>query len=179
MAENYAAIDIAVKHCIERTTPLVWPRRLFERPELHPMQEEALARGIDGGVSFPIHSNWLNGAGMLLLASAEHADRSAARAADYLGAGQLLACHVSQAVRDLGLLTPEQALGVPDTLSTRESECLHWAPFGLPVKRIAERMGISIATVNTHYLPAIRRKLGVTTTREAVSVAIRNRLICP
>ena len=52
----------------------------------------------------PIHSPWLIGMGERLLASGEHADHVAAWTTDFMAAGQLLACHVAQAVRDLDLL---------------------------------------------------------------------------
>lgn len=175
--QNYLDVDVAVTHCFGHTTPLVWTRRLYETPQLRPVQEDALAYGLDGGVTLPIHSPWLRGAGGLILASGEHADDVAARAPGFVAAGQLLACHVSQAVRDLNLLPASMAFRPAEELSAREVECLQWAACGLPAQAIADRMRISVATVNSHFLPCIRRKLGVASTLEAVSLALRHRLI--
>ncbi|MBN9338942.1 MAG: hypothetical protein ABT02_10275 [Comamonadaceae bacterium SCN 68-20] len=174
---GYQELDVAVTHCAGHTTPLVWTRKLYDTPQLKHLEEEGLAQGIDGGVTLPVHSPWLIGMGGLLLASAEHADRVAARAADFVATGQLLACHVAQAVRNLDLLPASMAFRPTEELTPREAECLQWAASGLPAQAIAQRMGISVATVNSFFLPAIRRKLGVASTLEAVSLAFRHRLI--
>ena len=174
---GYQEVDVAVTHCAGHTTPLVWTRKLYDTPQLKPLEEEGLAQGLDGGVTLPIHSPWLIGMGGLLLASGEHADHVAARAADFVATGQLLACHVAQAVRDLDLLPASMAFRPAEELTPREVECLQWAAAGLPAQAIAQRMGISVATVNSFFLPAIRRKLGVASTLEAVSLAFRHRLI--
>lgn len=174
---KYLDIDVAVTHCLAHATPLVWTRKLYDTPQLRPLQEEALAYGIDAGITFPIHSPWLSGVGGLILANGEHADRVAEHAVDFIANGQLLACHVSQAVRDLDLLPSSLAFRPTEALSAREIECLQWAAFGLSAQAIADRMNISVTTVNTHFLPSIRRKLGVSSTLEAVSLAFRHRLI--
>ncbi|MDK9726390.1 MAG: helix-turn-helix transcriptional regulator [Sterolibacteriaceae bacterium MAG5] len=66
-----------------------------------------------------------------------------------------------------------------EELTARELECLCWSAKGLQAKQVADKMGISTATVNTQHLPAIRRKLGAANTREAVALAIYYRLIQP
>lgn len=179
VSNDYLGIDVAVTHCLSHATPLVWTGDLYDTPQLRPLQEEALAYGIDGGVTLPIHSPWLSGCGGLILATGEQADRTAKRAGEFLGLAQLLACHISQAVRDLDLFPSVQALRKGETLSARELECLHWLACGLTAKGIAARMRISEATVSTHFKPSIRRKLGVASSKEAVALAIRHRLIMP
>ena len=174
---RYQEVDIAVTHCAGHTTPLVWTRKLYEAPHLKPLEEEGLAQGLDGGVTLPVHSPWLIGMGGLIMASAEHADRVAERAADFVATGQLLACHVAQAVRNLDLMPASMAFRPSEELTPREAECLQWAATGLPAQVIAKRMGISVATVNSFFLPSIRRKLGAASTIEAVSLAFRHRLI--
>jgi LuxR family transcriptional regulator len=97
---------------------------------------------------------------------------------DTLGAGLLLASYLNEALRQL-MLPESMAFRQAEELTRREIECLCWAAKGLPAKLIADRMGIAYSTVTAHHLPAIRRKLGATTTREAVALAVYHRLIEP
>lgn len=62
------------------------------------------------------------------------------------------------------------------TLSPRQHDVLRWAADGLTVDEIADRLGISSHTVDTH-LRAVREKLGATTTLRAVAEAFRIGLI--
>ena len=80
-------------------------------------------------------------------------------------------------VENLDLLPASMAFRPSEELTPREAECLQWAAAGLPAQVIAKRMGISVATVNSFFLPSIRRKLGAASTIEAVSLAFRHRLI--
>ncbi len=57
-------------------------------------------------------------------------------------------------------------------LSPREREALQWLASGLQTARIAERMGISISTVEKHVVRA-RAKLGARTREEALARALR------
>lgn len=61
-------------------------------------------------------------------------------------------------------------------LSPREVEVLKWLSGGLRNDRIAEKLGISLATVNFHVVSA-KQKLGAQTREHAVATAILNRLI--
>lgn len=61
-------------------------------------------------------------------------------------------------------------------LSTRQYEVLRWAADGLNLSQIADRLGISENTADTH-LRAVRQRLGVTTTIHAVAEAFRMGLI--
>lgn len=61
-------------------------------------------------------------------------------------------------------------------LSARQHDALQWAAEGLTVDEIADRLGVSIHTADTH-LRAIREKLGVTSTVHAVAEAFRIGLI--
>lgn len=73
---------------------------------LYLVEDVATARNAEE----PIHSPWLIGMGERLLASGEHADHVVAWTSDFMAAGQLLACHVAQAVRDLDLLPAPMVL---------------------------------------------------------------------
>lgn len=61
-------------------------------------------------------------------------------------------------------------------LSPRQHDVLRWAAEGLTVDEIADRLGISSHTADTH-LRAIREKLGATSTIRAVAEAFRIGLI--
>jgi len=61
-------------------------------------------------------------------------------------------------------------------LSNRERECLVWLCHGLRTQRIANRMGISVSTVEFHLRNA-RNKLGAATREQTVATAVKFSLI--
>jgi DNA-binding CsgD family transcriptional regulator len=61
----------------------------------------------------------------------------------------------------------------PPPLTRREQEVLRWVASGLQNKEIAQKLGISLATVRNH-IHNILDKLGVHSKLEAVSLAFRN-----
>jgi DNA-binding CsgD family transcriptional regulator len=61
-------------------------------------------------------------------------------------------------------------------LSPREAEVLRWLSEGFRNDRIAEKMGVTVATVRFHVTSA-KRKLGARTREQAVAVAITKKLI--
>lgn len=63
-------------------------------------------------------------------------------------------------------------------LTPRERECLSWLASGLRNERIANRMHVSLATVEFH-LSNVRRKLGASTREQALVMAIVRGLIDP
>lgn len=67
---------------------------------------------------------------------------------------------------------------VENPLSPRERECLLRLAQGLRVDRIAERLGLSTATVDLH-LANGRRKLGARTSAEAIARAVQEGSIEP
>lgn len=66
----------------------------------------------------------------------------------------------------------------PEPLSPRERECLLWLSRGLRSAAIADRLGISIATVELH-LRGARRRLRAATREQALAKAILSRQIEP
>lgn len=81
-------------------------------------------------------------------------------------------------VADAAFVTARRLLEAPvdddaGTLSIREREVLSWTAAGRRQVQIAAILGLSERTVENH-LRRIRRRLGVTTTAQAVRVAIRN-----
>jgi len=59
------------------------------------------------------------------------------------------------------------------SLSPREREVLEWTAAGRRQADIAATLGLSERTVENH-LRSARRRLGVTTTAQAIRMAIRN-----
>lgn len=84
-----------------------------------------------------------------------------------------LACfHVHEKLNEYAGQTREQCL------SGRQQDALLWSARGMRQAQIAERLGISVATVEFH-LRCAREKLGAHTNQEAISRAIIRRLINP
>jgi two-component system, NarL family, nitrate/nitrite response regulator NarL len=61
-------------------------------------------------------------------------------------------------------------------LTTRERQCLQFLVDGLDTAQMAERLGVSPATVRTH-VQSLLTKLGVHSRLEAASLAVRYRLL--
>jgi DNA-binding CsgD family transcriptional regulator len=72
-----------------------------------------------------------------------------------------------------GSSTEERAEGGPQVLTPREREILAWMASGLQNKEIAQRLGLSLATVRNHIHNTLE-KLGLHSKLEAVSLAYRN-----
>ncbi|MBI4986294.1 MAG: LuxR family transcriptional regulator [Rhodocyclales bacterium] len=140
--EGYVNIDPSALHCLNSTLPVIWTHKLFDARKVVDMHHEAGEIGIRGGVCLPIHSPWLNGAGLLGLANGEDTDKAVPHVVDRLGASQLFACYLNEAARKL-LLPSDMAFEQTEELTARELECLRWAAKGLQAKQIADRMGIS------------------------------------
>lgn len=75
-----------------------------------------------------------------------------------------------------GPAAPGEAQRSP--LSPRETDCLCWLARGLRNDRIAERLGVSAATVEMH-LARARRKLGARTREQALARAILAGYVTP
>lgn len=82
------------------------------------------------------------------------------------------ACALAQAVQIGESSITRQVVN----LSPRQYDVLRWAAEGLTVDQIADRLGISVHTTDTH-LRAVREKLGATSTVGAVAEAFRIGLI--
>lgn len=77
-------------------------------------------------------------------------------------------------------LEPQVALkrrnGVADDFSPKEKEVLFWLAEGMSSKTIADQMGLSKDTVETHR-KRIFKKMGVTNVASAIAFAFRNKLL--
>lgn len=178
LEKDYVSVDPSIPHCQTRITPLIWESRLFDNPRAVQMNEEAKEFGINAGGCIPVQGNWLKGMGVFSISNGDDADKAHDHVAEIIGQFSLLASYVNQAVRDISLPSP-MGFQQREELSPRELECLRWAALGFPAKLIADKMGISISTVNAQHLPEIRRKLGARTTCESVIIALQHGLIQP
>ena len=61
-----------------------------------------------------------------------------------------------------------------DVLTDREKDVLRYLTLGFRPDRIAEKMGLKIATINMHIAKA-RRRLGAATREQAIAIAISRR----
>jgi DNA-binding CsgD family transcriptional regulator len=89
--------------------------------------------------------------------------------------GELLADLAGRAA-DVGgrsLAAEKETPAIPPSLTPRETEVLHRVASGLQNKEVAEKLGLSVATVRNH-VHNILDKLGVHSKLEAVSLAFRN-----
>ncbi len=76
----------------------------------------------------------------------------------------------------LAAATRDAALSADIRLSPREAECLRWFADGMTMPEIAQLLGIGYRSVRS-YLDEATQKLGAANSRQAVSIAIRLRLI--
>ncbi|MDK9724670.1 MAG: autoinducer binding domain-containing protein [Sterolibacteriaceae bacterium MAG5] len=84
-SEGFVNIDPSVLQCFRSTIPVIWTHRMFSAPKVIDMHHEAGSIGIRGGVCLPIHSPWLNGAGLVGLANGEDTDKAVPHVVDTLG----------------------------------------------------------------------------------------------
>lgn len=81
-----------------------------------------------------------------------------------------------QVGKDVFTPTNGQPLKQSAILTQREKDVLQYLTEGLRPERIAEKMGLQPATVHLHIRKA-RKRLGASTREQAISIAIRKRLI--
>ena len=171
-AEDFSSVDPAVHHCLQDAAPLVAGHSLRQTAygKATRFRDDAYEAGFRGSVMLPLH---LPGAalGSFSLITVMQGDEFLSWHRDR-GQWVTLAAHAVDA-QLIKLVSP--SLPRPK-LTTRERECLIWLASGLRYDRIAERLGISLATVELHVANA-RRKLGARTREQAVAIAVALRLL--
>src|SRR5689334_3088127 len=172
VAEGFFSVDPAVHHCLQEAAPLVAGHsvRQADSGKATRFRDDAHEAGYRGSVTLPLH---LPGAalGSFSLITAMQGDEFLSWHRDR-GQWITLAAHAVDA-QLIKLISP--SLPRPK-LTARERECLIWLASGLRYDRIAERLGICLATVELHVANA-RRKLGARTREQAVAIAVALRLL--
>ena len=171
-AENYAAIDPTVAHCMMQHLPLVWSPDIFASDRQQLLYREACSHGLRAGISLPAHGH--GRFGMLCLVCGVAPDAHfLAHVAELLGRLSVLRDVVAQSASQF-IASDPAAEASP--LSPRETESLYWAAMGKTSKEIAALLHCAESTINFH-LNNVRRKLDVPTRQAAVARAIQLGLI--
>lgn len=175
----YIRVDPTVRHCIIRSTPLVWdeiaPLDEDEQAVIRNFMSEAADFGLRSGVSFPTHGQY-GEAAMLSLVSNDPHPRANERILAILPFGQLMVGYVHEAVRRV-FSGSDLMLGRAQ-LTDRERECLLWAAEGKTSEETALILGVANRTVIFH-LQNAARKLDVTNRSQAVARAVAQGYIRP
>ncbi|MBI2753461.1 MAG: LuxR family transcriptional regulator [Betaproteobacteria bacterium] len=175
-ASRYVEIDPTVRHCATRCVPIVWSPLAFSTPPAERLMHEAREHGLASGASFAIHGRRGEMA-MLSLASSSGPKAGNSDILHVLGAAQLLACYLHEAVQRVVL--SKDALPIAQArLTRREKECLLWASEGKTAWEIGKIVRVSERTVVFH-LQNAARKMGVATRQHAVARALSMNLIAP
>lgn len=164
------ATDPTVAHCVYRSTPLIWSPEIFVTAAQQGLYEEACHYGLRSGVTLPIHGPRGELGMMCFVNDVAPNKRNTRELIRSLPELALLRDFAFDSSRRFALADhPEAAL---PALTKREAECLHWAAQGKSSWEIARILICSEAGINFH-MGNIRRKLDVTTRREAVVKALR------
>jgi len=87
---------------------------------------------------------------------------------------EILAGLQTKALESVGVpAAGKKAAGAAPPLTSRETEVLHHVAAGLQNKEVAQKLGLSVATIRNH-IHNILEKLGVHSKLEAVSLSFRN-----
>jgi LuxR family quorum sensing-dependent transcriptional regulator len=160
--QNYFSDDPVSRWSLSRTRPFLWreAQRSDGSRRAAQIAGEAWEHGLADGIAYPLRGN--AGGAVISLAS----DYSF-RADEHTKASLFLACsYYKMAVEDLVRRPPPR-----HDLTRREMEVLRWTAVGKTAWETSEILSIAEATVKAH-LAAIREKLGVATTIQAVAVQI-------
>lgn len=177
-AERYWEVDGAVRHCGRSLAVLPtglgfalaacdagWAR----------MCAAAREAGLGDGLVVPLRGGPGAGWGGFALVTRE---RDAGFEAWRAAKGRAAVLVAQLAAQRLLVLAEAESLRTAPRLSPRERECLVWLCAGLRSDRIAERLGLSGATVDLH-LARARRRLGAKTREQAVAKALMLGLLRP
>ncbi len=175
-AQNLGYVDPTVSHCATKSTPLIWSPELFSSPRQREMYEEACVHKLRSGVTLPIHGPG-GELGILCFVS------------DTKSGGEFMR-HAEHVLPELSIFrdfilesssrfrqSTAQGTDYPP-LTPCELECLKWCADGKSSWETATILHCSEATVNFH-IGNVRRKLNVTTRRQAVVKAMRLGIVSP
>lgn len=177
-AENLGYVDPTVTHCTTKTTPLIWSPKLFSSRRQKEMYEEACAYNLRTGVTLPIHGASGEFGLLCLVSDTKSSKNFLHHTMNSLPAISLLRDFIFESSAQFRR-QPVMHIEYPIPELTRcELECLKWCADGKSSWEIANILHCAEPTVNFH-VSNIRRKLNVTTRRQAVVKAIRLGMIYP
>ncbi len=161
-AETYVRRCPMTRHVLQACEPFFWTKTESRAGELYRVVRAPRGRGIHG-LQVPVFGPFgLEGA-MSLAGERVDASATARLALSIVATAAFLAAR--------RLLEPPAGEMV-SPLSDREREVLAWTAAGRRQAEIAATLGLSQRTVENH-LRRVRRRLGVTTTAQAIRAAIR------
>lgn len=169
VSAGFAAIDPAVRYCMERRTPFIWTEEAFENAGAGLMFAEAQRHGLVSGMSVPLYdiaSGSIAGMGLACR------DKTC-RGLEDVGRVVLFALYFQEAYSRFA------APFLPDTgnvLSRLEGECLAWVADGWNVAQISRRLGLPESKVE-QLLEKVLRKLDVQSMPQAVAYAFAGGLL--
>jgi LuxR family transcriptional regulator, activator of conjugal transfer of Ti plasmids len=176
---SYIEVDPRIRMTWSSTVPVVWDQDSFrgESPESDEFFAAAADYGIRSGVCISIHGPRDSHVLFALNSKIPILDDVrrrviADRLPDVLMFGHYFHEVFMKAVVDRGL-APKSA-GKP--LSRRQNECLTLAAHGMTTDDIANRLSITVRTVQFHF-DVIRSKLCEANRQEAIALAVRSGLI--
>ena len=158
--------DAVAQWALRSSEPFLWrdvPHQLMTSPKARRVMTEATQFGMGDGYVVPMFSSrhWQSAVAFASARPCRLPDRG-------LAAAQLMAISaVGRARRILGDVPAARRL-----LTPREAECLTWIAAGKTMQDVADILGLSALTVQTH-LRNIRQKMDVANVTQAVAEAIR------
>jgi LuxR family quorum sensing-dependent transcriptional regulator len=169
-AQGYLHRDPTIGLVRRASEPFIWSE-IGERCELSAsarrVMQEAMEFRLKDGLTLAFFSIERRPIGFSFAGERLELDPSQRQAVEFVAAYAL-----AQAISICG----GSAAGEIVKLSPRQHDALRWAAEGLTVDDIADRLGVSVHTADTH-LRAVREKLGATSTIRAVAEAFRIGLI--
>lgn len=161
-ASTYARHCPVTRHILNTREPFFWTKWVGSKGESYQVVRTPRGEGIHG-LQIPIFGRF----------GLEGAMSAGGNSIDYSSEARIgmtvVATAAFLASQKLLEATQDEAIGV---LTKRERDVLAWTAVGWRQADIAENLGLSKRTVENHLRNA-RRRLGVTTTAEAISTAIR------
>lgn len=161
-AETYVRHCPVTRHILESREPFFWTKSTGKEGELYKIVRLPRGQGIHG-LQIP----------MFGLLGLEGAMSMGGKQIDASCQAQLALRLIATTAFFSAQRLLEAAVEAIGPLSDREREVLSWTAAGRRQVEIAATLGLSERTVENH-LRRIRKRLGVTTTAQAIRVAIRN-----
>lgn len=172
LLKGYVAVDPIVREGMQRSLPFLWSD-VESTPDVMEMLTDAFRHGLGAnGYSIPV----IDRSRRRALVSINDATRQDWNA--YVAEHRENWAELAHAIHNKALFELYGQNDPAPTLSPREVECLHWTALGKDAKAIAILLGISDHTARD-YLKSVRFKLNCATLSQAVTKAIKLRIINP